>query len=125
MWIEYNPSPVGARVGDCSVRAIAKALDIDWEKAFALLVANAYRMGDMPSSNVVIASVLRQNGFKRTNLPNKCPDCYTIKNFCKDNQRGTYVLGTGNHVVAVVNGDYYDTWDSGNEIPVYVWYLPH
>ena len=36
--------------------------------------------------------------------------------------KGTYVLGTGNHVVAVVNGDYYDMWDSGDEIPAYVWY---
>ena len=30
-WVWYNPSPTGRNVGDCAVRAIAKALDIDWE----------------------------------------------------------------------------------------------
>ena len=34
---------------------------------------------------------------------------------------GTYVLATNNHVVAVVDGNYYDTWDSGDETPIYVW----
>ena len=29
MWIEYNPNPTGKQVGDCSIRAIAKALDVD------------------------------------------------------------------------------------------------
>ena len=31
-WILYNPSPTGRNVGDCAVRAIAKALGTDWEK---------------------------------------------------------------------------------------------
>ena len=26
-WIEYNPNPRGNRVGDCAIRAIAKATD--------------------------------------------------------------------------------------------------
>jgi hypothetical protein len=25
-------------------------------------------------------------------------------------------VGTGTHVVAVIDGDYYDAWDSGNEV---------
>ena len=31
MYIEYNPNPVAVKVGDCSVRAIAKALNMGWE----------------------------------------------------------------------------------------------
>lgn len=27
MYIEYNPNPCGRRVGDCAVRAVAKALN--------------------------------------------------------------------------------------------------
>ena len=26
------------------------------------------------------------------------------------------------HVVAVIDGNYYDTWDSGDKIPIYYWY---
>ena len=39
MWVEYNPNPVSRRVKDCAVRAIAKALDVSWESAFAMLTA--------------------------------------------------------------------------------------
>lgn len=122
MYIDYNPNPVGRRVGDCSVRAIAKALDVDWETAYAMIASNGFAMGDMPSSNSVWGAVLRQNGFKKQAIPNSCPDCYTFADFARDNPRGTFVLGTGSHVATVVDGNLYDSWDSSDEIPVFVWY---
>lgn len=122
MYIEWNNNPVGRRVGDCSVRAISKALDVDWETAYAMIAANGFAMGDMPSSNSVWGAVLRQNGFQKKAIPNTCPDCYTFADFSKDNPRGTFVLGTGTHVATVVDGDLYDSWDSSDEIPIYVWY---
>lgn len=122
MWIEYNPNPLQRKVGDCSVRSIAKALNIDWETAYALMCANGFAMGDMPSSDSVWGSVLRQNGFYKKTIPNECPDCYAAKDFCRDNPIGVYVLGFGGHVATVVNGNLYDSWDSSNEIPIYVWY---
>lgn len=122
MWIEYNPNPAGRRVGDCAIRAVAKALGIDWENAYALIAKNGYNMGDMPSSNSVWGAVLRQNGFYRTAIPNTCPDCYTAEDFCRDHPYGVYVLGFGTHVATVVDGDIYDSWDSSQEIPQYYWY---
>lgn len=122
MWIRYNPNPTGRNVGDCSIRAVAKALNISWEDAYAKIASNGYAMGDMPSSDSVWGSVLRQNGFYREAIPNECPDCYTAKDFCKDNPYGVFVLGFGGHVATVVDGDLYDSWNSENEIPVYVWY---
>ncbi len=122
MFIEYNPSPVGARVGDCSVRAVAKALDTTWENAYLMIAVQGYQMYDVISANSVWGNVLRQHGFQRFNLPTDCPDCYTVRDFCEDHPNGTYVLGTGNHVVTAVDGDYFDTWDSGNEIVAYVWH---
>ena len=62
MFKEYNPNPVGRRVGDCAVRAIAKALDTDWESAYLMLTANGFSMGDMPSSDSVWGATLRENG---------------------------------------------------------------
>ena len=122
MWIKYNPNPTGRNVGDCAVRAVAKALKIDWEEAYSMIAANGYAMGDMPSSDSVWGSVLRQNGFYRKAIPNTCPDCYTAEDFCEDNPYGTFVLGFGGHVATVVNGNLYDSWDSSQEIPAYVWY---
>lgn len=122
MYIKYNPNPTGRNVGDCAVRAVAKALKVDWETAYSLIARNGYYMGDMPSSDSVWGSVLRQNGFYRSAISNSCPDCYTADDFCADHPRGIYVLGFGGHVATVVNGDLYDSWDSSAEIPVYVWY---
>ena len=122
MWVEYNPSPTGRRVGDCAVRAIAKALNLDWEQAFAKIAINAFAMGDMPSSDSVWGAVLRQNGFYRQSLPNTCPDCYTAEDFCKDHPHGVYVLGFGGHVATVKDGILYDSWNSSKESPQFVWY---
>lgn len=121
-YIKYNPNPTGRHVGDCSVRAISKALKVDWETAYMMTATAGYYMGDMPSSDSVWGSVLRQNGFYRRAIPNVCPDCYTAQDFCIDNPYGTFVLGFGGHVATVVNGDLYDSWDSSMEIPAYVWY---
>ena len=120
-WRQYNPNPVSRNVGDCSVRALTVALGVDWETAFAMIAENAFLMGDMPSSNAVWGAVLRQNGFKRSVIPNSCPDCYMIGDFAKDHPAGIYVVGTGNHVVTVKDGEIWDSWDSSREIPVYYW----
>ena len=79
-------------------------------------------MGDMPSSDSVWGSVLRQNGFNRTAIPNTCPDCYTAADFAADNPDGIFVLGFGGHVATVVDGVLYDSFDSSNCVPQFVWY---
>ena len=121
MWREFNPNPAGRVVGDCAVRAVSAALGVSWETAFALIAKAAFQMADMPSSNSVWGAVLRQHGFYRHTVPNECPDCYTAADFCKDHPRGVYVLGFGNHVATVIDGDLYDSWDSSSEIPQYFW----
>lgn len=122
MWMYYQPNPCGRSVGDCSIRAVAKALNITWEEAYNLICDAGYKMCDMPSSDSVWGAVLRSNGFYRTSIPNNCPDCYTAEDFCRDNPVGIFVLGFGGHVATVVDGYLYDSWDSSREIPVYMWY---
>ena len=50
-------------------------------------------------------------------IPDDCPDCYlyTVAEFCNEHPQGEYVLILPNHIVAVKDGDYYDSFDSGNE----------
>ena len=66
-------------------------------------------------------SYLKRHGYKRKAIPETFPDNYTVMDFCLDNPRGRFLLALDQHVVAVVDGNYYDTWDSGREIPVYYW----
>lgn len=101
------------------MRAFAIATDSDWDTAYLKLVLRGYVMHDMPSSNAVWDTQLLNEGFRREVIPNTCPNCYTVRDFCEDHPIGTFVLGTGTHAVAVIDGDYYDAWDSGDEIPTY------
>ena len=119
MYKNYNANPVHKRVGDCVVRAISTALNKPWEEVFVNLCIKAFMMSDLPSSNVVWASYLRQNNFTRNVVSDECPDCYTVADFCEEHPTGTYVIGTGSHAIAVIDGCYYDTWDSGNEVVIF------
>lgn len=119
MFKYYNPNPMNKRVGDCVIRAVSKALDWDWNDTYTALCLQGYVMSDLPSSNQIWGAFLRKQGFIRQVIPNECPDCYTVEDFCKDHPTGIYVLGTGSHAVAVVDGFYYDAWESGREQPIY------
>ena len=121
-WVYFNPNPVrGQRVGDCAVRAICKALDLDWETVFTGLMVQACALSDMPSANYVWGSYLAKQGFHRKLVEQSERYIYTVNDFCTDHPTGTYILCIDGHVVTAQNGKYYDTWDSGNEIPVYYW----
>lgn len=124
MFRPYNPNPVGALTDDCTARALTLALGVDWDTAFFLIAINAAQMGTMTlQKNAVWWSVLRQHGFSRRTLPETCPDCYTVADFCADHPRGVYVIGTDEHVVTAVDGDWYDTDDSGGCTVLYYWYM--
>lgn len=118
-WQYYNPNPKSNLVGDCVIRAISLATNQDWNTSYLGVTTQGYELKDMPSSNAIWSAYLRRNGFRRYIIPDTCPDCYTVKDFCNDNPDGLYLLATGTHVVTCIDGDYYDTWDSGNEIPIY------
>lgn len=119
MYKYYNPNRVSENTGDCVIRAITKATNQSWDKVYWDLCDIGFIMGDWGNSNKVWNSYLMDCGFIRKVIPNTCPDCYTVKDFCKDNPGGIFILATGSHVVAIVNGNYFDTWDSGNEVPIY------
>ena len=74
----YNPNPVGRSVGDCTVRAIAKALDQTWEETYVGLALEGFVRGDMPDSDDVWGHYLKSHGFTRHWLPNECPDGCTV-----------------------------------------------
>lgn len=122
MYQYYNPNPMELDLGDCSVRAISKALNVTWERAYMLLVKNGFTMADMPTSNIVIGATLRQYGFKGRLILDTCPDCYTVADFIRDNPKGTYVLFSKDHVATVIDGVLYDSYNSLRKTVEYVWY---
>ena len=119
MWIPLNVNPSGKRVGDCVIRAIAVATGKPWTEVYDEL----YRVGraeySMMSANDVWGLMLYRMGFEPFILPDSCPDCVTVREFARHYPKGRYIVGTGSHAVAVVNGNYIDAWDSGDCTPAY------
>lgn len=119
----YNPNPRGRRsVGDCTVRALSKALGQTWEETYVGLCLEGFSRGDLPNADSVWGPYLKAHGFSRHWIPDDCPDCMTVERFAEENPQGTFVLSMpGRHVVTVIDGTVYDSWESGGETPTYYW----
>lgn len=118
MYREYNANPEKKRTEDCVTRAISLAMGIDWETAYIRQAIQGLQMHDKMDKNYVWGKLLTDSGFKRMAIPDTCPACYTIADFAHDNPQGIYIVGTGDHAVAVIDGDWIDTFDSGSMIPI-------
>lgn len=112
----YNPNPCGRSVGDCSVRAISEALNMDWGQAFALLSSFAYSMCDMANADDVWGAALRAYGFERINL-----DDVSLEDIARDFHNCICVIKFSWHVATMVNGVLFDAWNSSHETPIYMW----
>ena len=122
----FNPNPKQLIVGDCVIRAMSCLLEEDWDTAYARVSLQGFKIKDMPSSNSVWSECLLENKFEpvMTICQFANPPC-TVRSFSEDHPKGRFLLfiggSAGGHVVTVINGDYYDTWDSGDEVPAYYW----
>lgn len=116
-YVNYNANPKARRVGDCVIRAISKATGQDWYTTYCGIAIKGFELCDLPSSNYVWGEYLKDKGFQRELVP----DGYTVEEFARAFPYGTYVLAISGHVVCAKDGDYWDTWDSGDCIPVYAW----
>lgn len=135
MFIRFNENPFGLDVGDCVIRAISLALDYNWFMVHDELCFLSRKMADMPSSNRVWKTYLNDMGIIEHQIDNTCPNCFTVEKFAMMHPDGRYILSTceykkandivvtSSHVVAVIHGDYYDTWDSGGDVPLSYFYV--
>lgn len=121
MYKYYNANPVNNFTGDCVIRAISTLTGEDWMTTKIKIFVESCLEYDNSNTNRVWSNYLWKRGYSRYIVPNTCPSCYTVKDFCRDHPYGRYLLALDGHVVAVIDGDYYDTWDSGNEVPIYFW----
>ena len=121
MYRPYNPNPKHNRVRDCTVRAIALAMDTNWDVAYIALSVHGFFMKDLPDSDAVWWDFLGEHGFRYHAIQSVCPKCLTVREFCAEHPDGVFVIATPQHVLCAVNGDWYDAWDSGDEIVLHFW----
>lgn len=117
----YNANPKNKRIGDCVIRAISTALGRSWEDVYIDLCVDGLMSYELPNSDLLWGEYLKRNGFRRGILSCENGLCVTVNDFCEMNPQGVFIVCPTNHVVAVIDGLFYDTWDCGNEIINYYW----
>ena len=129
----YNANTRNNNVGDCVKRAISLALGRDYDEVSAEL-NKLKRSLNVDAFNVpyVYSRYLRKFNVVPKNLNPTAENSVTESEFAKAYPSGTYILEVGkaklssysrfktyvpsNHLVAVIDGDIYDSWDSSDDI---------
>ena len=123
MAYKYFSSSKHKRACDCSVRCIMAAEGMYWAEAYKLLCDKGMKLMRMPDELETIGAVLKDYGYVAEKAPmkdlhNGHKRRWTVKEFAKENKKGTFVLSLTGHVVCVKNGDWLDTWDC-SEVKVF------
>ncbi len=126
-YVYYQPNKLDLKdkYGDCTIRALSKALGLSWLDTYLVTVPLCIKyqtpnIFNLP--NKLEVEAMESIGFEYHGVSNrKGVKRPTVKQFAKDHPQGIYIANVANHEVAVVDGKYYDTWDSGNK-PMYGWY---
>lgn len=113
-YYQPNKKDLKDKYDDCVVRALTKVLNKDWIEVFDDLIKYAREMQCMPNSKQCYEQYLKDNGFVYVGISNKKGSKRpTVAQFSKEHKKGKYLVNVANHVVAIIDGKYYDTWDSG------------
>lgn len=121
-YIYANLNPIKRNTNDCVIRALALIMDERWEDVYMELAHEGLALYDTMEANSTWGNYLKRKGYIQDLLPNTCPLCYTLRDFCRDYPHGRYIVATGSHVIGVIDGDFFDTSDSGSEIVTYFFY---
>lgn len=137
MWIKYNANPIGKRTNDCVIRAISTVMNMSWQQVHDSLCDLSGELYTVPSDNENWSTYLEILGFYRDDIPHRCPeDCQTVAEFADSHKYGRFLLNTceyevasnhniiasGSHLIALINGNWYDTFNSGSEAVVTVFF---
>lgn len=121
----HNANPKGKRTTDCVTRALSTALEIPYETVVRELAELQIKTGYDSADSTLYGKYLKSKGWVKHRQP-RCYDNtkYTGKAFCceiragyggnfpeLEYQRIIAHIG-GHHIVAIVNGKVWDTWDS-------------
>lgn len=117
-YFQPNKKDLKDEYGDCAIRALCKALNVEWIEAFKLIIP--YEMEyqcPFPCMTLNLYKQMFTNlGFKYYGISNKKGSKRpTVEQFAKEHKQGIYILSTAGHFVTVVDGDWYDTWRSDDK----------
>lgn len=117
-WREFNPNPKERNIGDCTLRSYCAAFDISWDEAFD--IASQIAKENSTLVQYVADKVLTEHfnctvSDKYNKKTVKGKDRITVNEFAMTHPYGTYILHVRSHQVTIIDGEYWDSWDSGDK----------
>lgn len=116
----HNENPKGRFTTDCVIRAIATATSIPYNQVVMEMAKMQCETGYDMSESKLIDKYLTSKGWEKNKQPRKSNNTkYTGEEFCKMISRNRHeyppqIIANigGHHIVAIMWGQVYDTWDS-------------
>lgn len=116
-YIYYNVNPRGEEIGDCVIRAISLATNIDYYEIERLL----YETGDYYKCEELCVCCYSRLLEEYFNLePIEC-EGMTANEFANKYPVGTYLIRMDAHLSVVIDSNIYDIWNCGNEKLTIAW----
>jgi hypothetical protein len=117
MYKYYQPNQKDLKdeYGDCVIRAMTKATKKTWLEVFDELIPYSRESQCPYNCSPVWKAYLEAQGFKYVGITNKKGTTRpTVQSFAKKNKTGIFILRVAHHLVCLENGDWFDTWNSGD-----------
>lgn len=109
MFKYYNANPNGDEIGDCVIRAISLALDIDYYKVIDLL----YKNSNYFNCDIIVRDcygIFLDKNYPRIKSSNK-----TVEEVAEDFKNNILVIRIEGHLTCSMYGVIYDIWDTSDE----------
>ncbi len=112
-----NPHPDNKSVGDCVVRAFTITQETDYlEVRRELNRLNREWNLDGYKKRKFLKKYYKEKGYERISINEQGKPKLRGYEVAEFHPKGTYILNMRKHLVAMIDGVIYDTWNSSNEV---------
>lgn len=118
-YFQPNKLDLKDQAGDCAIRAVCKAEEIDWLEAYDLMYKYSRVVQSPMNCKYGFEACMKAMGYYYTGVSNKKGTKRpTVKQMAKQYPDKTIICIVSNHYVTCRDGYYHDIWDSGDK-PLY------
>lgn len=116
-FIKRNENPKGWKTGDCVVRALTTATEMDYLDVYDTLYQIGRKKCRMPNDKIVYEKFLQDNGFTNCKMPRHNDNSrYTVSELIDELGEGNIlVMNVAHHVTVSVNDKLVDLWNCGGK----------
>lgn len=116
-FIKRNENPKGWKTGDCVVRALTTATEMDWLDVYDELCQIGRKKCRMPNDKITYEKFLTDHGFTNCKMPRHSDNSrYTVNELIDEIGEGNIlVMNVAHHTTVSVNDKLVDLWNCGGK----------